>query len=141
MTDIITSVSYAIVQAMMHDLPDVEYEAPDYSQGWEKAKELPRKKQVRRPYESEIEVTSFTQSWASTALGFGGIGGAAITPAQTTVVTHGVSHAVYFGRRLAYVATNPAKKFYTDLMSHNMVAQSDAAQYDSGADCEIVIYP
>ena len=52
----------------------------------------------------QLEVYSFPQMWGSTALGFGGIGGAAMTQAQTTIVLpddRSVAH-VYFNARFAY---------------------------------------
>jgi hypothetical protein len=52
----------------------------------------------------ELEVYSFPQMWGSTALGFGGIGGAAMTKAQTTIVLpedRSAAH-VYFNSRFAY---------------------------------------
>lgn len=48
---------------------------------------------------------SFPQTWGSTALGFGGIGGQAITTAQTYVVLANGAIYVYFGSRFAYVIT------------------------------------
>jgi hypothetical protein len=47
-------------------------------------------------------VYHFPQVWSSTALGFGGIGGAAITEAYTTVVVLNDVACVYFDGRLAY---------------------------------------
>lgn len=45
---------------------------------------------------------AFPQTWGSTALGFGGIGGQAMTTAQTyVVITYGTVY-VYFGSRFAY---------------------------------------
>ena len=45
---------------------------------------------------------AFPQTWGSTALGFGGIGGSAMTTAQTYVVTVQGRVLVYFGSRFAY---------------------------------------
>lgn len=45
---------------------------------------------------------AFPQTWGSTALGFGGIGGCAMTTAQTYVVTVQGRVLVYFGPRFAY---------------------------------------
>lgn len=49
---------------------------------------------------------AFPQTWGSTALGFGGIGGAAMTTAQTYVVLANGSVFVYFGSRFAYEIKN-----------------------------------
>jgi hypothetical protein len=67
-----------------------------------------------------IEVYVFPQTWGSTALGFGGVGGCAMTSAYTTVVICGNQAAVYFGARLAYKVTNPTPKFFDDLAHRNM---------------------
>lgn len=59
---------------------------------------------VRRPDVSEVQVTAmFPQTWGSTSLGFGGMGGAAMTPAYTVVVTGpGNQLAVYWAGKHAY---------------------------------------
>ncbi len=61
-----------------------------------------------RPSRHDIEVVMFPQMWGSTALGYGGIGGAAMTTAYTVIITCGDTHAVYFGSggRLAYMIKN-----------------------------------
>lgn len=53
-------------------------------------------------------VYSWVQSWGSTALGFGGMGGSAITQALTVVVITDQAH-VYFGGRHAYDCRPNAK--------------------------------
>ncbi len=70
----------------------------------------------------EMSMCMFPQVWGSTALGFGGIGGQAITAAYTTVVedTDEGYCSVFFGNRLAYLIQNPSDKFYEDLKNHNM---------------------
>ena len=59
-------------------------------------------------YQDDLEWEAWPQMWASTALGYGGLGGAAMTHAQTVIVTcRNVSQkvAVFFGcERLAYMA-------------------------------------
>ena len=48
-------------------------------------------------------VVMFQQTWGSTALGYGGIGGAVMTPAYTVVVSYENHMRVYFGGgRLVY---------------------------------------
>jgi hypothetical protein len=60
-------------------------------------------------------------------LGFGGIGGAAITTANVTVVTGPAGHrAVYFGSRLAYVISNPNDAFLRDLRGNAMADVAEA---------------
>ena len=65
----------------------------------------------------------FPQTWSSTALGFGGIGGQAITSAYVCVIESGLvgQFAVYFGGQLAYVIQRPNAQFMEDIASHRMV--------------------
>jgi hypothetical protein len=65
----------------------------------------------------------FPQTWSSTALGFGGIGGQAITSAYVCIIESNLvgGYAVYFGGRLAYVINRPNEKFIEDIQRHRMV--------------------
>jgi len=65
----------------------------------------------------------FPQTWSSTALGFGGIGGQAITSAYVCIIESNLvgGYAVYFGGRLAYVIERPNEKFIEDIERHRMV--------------------
>ena len=65
----------------------------------------------------------FPQTWSSTALGFGGIGGQAITSAYVCVIESNLvgQFAVYFGGRLAYVIERPNEKFMEDISRQRMV--------------------
>jgi len=70
----------------------------------------------------EVELHLFPQSWGSTALGFGGIGGQAMTIAYTTVVCDNQEgyYSVFFGEKLAYSLTNPNQKFFEDMYKEQM---------------------
>jgi hypothetical protein len=75
----------------------------------------------------------FPQSWGSTALGFGGIGGQAITSAYVCIIESDLvgGFAVYFGGRLAYVINRPNEKFIEDIQRHRMVdAKLGKATYE-----------
>jgi hypothetical protein len=65
----------------------------------------------------------FPQTWSSTALGFGGIGGQAITSAYVCIIESNLvgGYAVYFGGRLAYVIDRPNEKFIEDIHRQRMV--------------------
>ena len=65
----------------------------------------------------------FPQTWSSTALGFGGIGGQAITSAYVCIIESNLvgGYAVYFSSRLAYVINRPNEKFIEDIERHRMV--------------------
>ena len=82
-------------------------------------------------YYPEFEVYVFPQTWGSTALGFGGIGGQAITSAYTTVIeelTFGI-WGVFFGNRLADVIESPNDSFLEDLRRGNMSDYAMAGKY------------
>lgn len=66
------------------------------------------------------EVYSFPQTWGSTALGFGGIGGQAITTAQTTVIFIERCAFVFFNKRFAYKIESPNQSFYEDMRYYDM---------------------
>lgn len=92
----------------------------------------------------------FPQTWSSTALGFDGCGGQAITEAYTTVVEmswdcvnktdniRGLNlttsddriYAVFFDGKLAYMCLNPSKQFFKDLDKRNMRSQRGSQIYD-----------
>lgn len=80
---------------------------------------------------SDFEVYVFPQTWGSTALGFGGCGGQAITTAYTTVVImdNGEMGGVFFGNGLAYVIPIPNREFFEDMMNHNMAEVAKKGKY------------
>jgi hypothetical protein len=75
----------------------------------------------------------FPQTWGSTALGFGGVGGQAITTAYVVIVKSNLTGewAVYFGGRLAYVIARPNEVFYVHIHANTMVdANKGKATYE-----------
>ena len=110
----IEAVSAAVYHAAHIAFSDIHYQDRDWA-ALERVNMEERRKiqldqsypmiaKVRRPDVREVQVTAmFPQTWGSTALGFGGIGGAAMTPAYTVVVT-GPSNqiAVYWNGSHAY---------------------------------------
>ena len=84
-----------------------------------------------RPTIDDFELYTFNQIWGSTALGFGGIGGQAMTSARTYVfvpVTCNQKCFVYFGGRYAYTA-DYCDNFREDLRNQQMVAVNLAGKY------------
>lgn len=82
---------------------------------------------------NKCKVYSFPQGWGSTALGFGGIGGASMTEAQTTVIFNETRSymAVFFGDRLAYeVSPINAQTVAVDLEHHIMASVRDKTRYE-----------
>lgn len=83
-------------------------------------------------YYPDIEMYMFPQMWGSTALGFGGIGGQAMTTAYTTVVADvGYQwYGVFFGEGLAYLVSDPNDAFFEDLRRGRMESCARCRLYD-----------
>lgn len=76
-----------------------------------------------------FEVYVFQQTWGSTALGFGGIGGSSLTTAWTHVVmTSDEKYHVFFNGRHAYSIENPTDKFKSDLANRHMLSVQEAQE-------------
>lgn len=76
----------------------------------------------------DFEADVFPQLWSSTALGFGGVGGQAMTTAYTTVF-HDVWNDVYvicFDRSVAYMVEEANEKFMSDLRDRCVASIKDA---------------
>lgn len=123
----------ALYSALHFDLKDLERESWTFIP--QKGNAPPVRKSTGmkkyRPGDYDITVEMFTQMWGSTALGFGGIGGAAMTTAYTHII-RGPSgeHAVYFNGRFAYLVERPTDKFYQDVRDHNMTSVSNHHRYE-----------
>lgn len=73
----------------------------------------------------------FEQTWESTALGFGGIGGSAMTTANTYVFIPVTCHQncfVYFDGRFAYQVPW-SKSFMEDVRNHSMKSVNQSRLY------------
>lgn len=87
-----------------------------------------------RPSQYSCKVDAmFMQTWGSTSLGFGGLGGAAMTDAYTVVLAGPRGHlVVYWGGSLGYTVNPEAvtpkqlKAFRDDLAKSRTVSQSEA---------------
>ena len=140
----IDAVATAVHHAAYMAFSDIHYQDRDWaaleSLSFEERRTMqlentyPMVAKVRRPAVSEIQVTAmFPQTWGSTALGFGGIGGAAMTPAYTVVVTGpGGQLAVYWAGQHAYtidlttMTDQQRKDFDADLAKNWTVSLNDA---------------
>lgn len=83
------------------------------------------------PTLDDFELYTFEQTWESTALGFGGIGGQAITSARTYVFIPMNCHQkcfVYFAGRFAY-AVYYSEKFMEDVLKRNVASISESGKY------------
>ncbi len=126
----IETLSACVHHAALSALPDLVYEEVDskalFQLSAQERQELRRREQegdssampkrqvVRRPTAEECEATAmFPQTWGSTALGFGGLGGQAMTRAYTIVIQGpDGTLAVYWNGRLGYLipATGPSEE-------------------------------
>lgn len=134
----IESLHHALSAALYRDLPDITYADKDWD-AWRalskheqgearKINQVPTVSRTRRPTDSDVEVIMFPQTWGSTALGYGGTGGAAMTPAYTVVVSDNLVSCVYFGHgRLAYrvdysrLTPEGRENWRADLQSQHLV--------------------
>lgn len=125
----VESLAQAVYTALAKDLPDIEYRhwTPVMKNEGIPKEEAPIK--TRRPYSRDIEVFHFPQTWGSTALGFGGMGGSAISTAYTTVVFNRPSAAVYFDGTFAYMIEKINDKFWDDLTNRNMAPKNQMVKY------------
>ena len=114
-----------MAHAVYEGFPEYEYESRDFSNPDRDARVV--KKTRHTEYNLTVKAM-FPQVWSSTALGFGGIGGQAITTAYTTVVESDIdaSCCVYFGGQFAYRIERPNEQFFEDLMKQQMTNVSGA---------------
>jgi hypothetical protein len=136
-TNPIETLASAMAHAAYEAFPEYRYKDRDWAKhdAWRATLTREQMKTAVAPNDCMIEKTRrhsfydltvysmFVQTWSSTALGFGGIGGQAITSAYVCVIESNLvgQYAVYFGGRLAYVIERPNPQFFTDIASQRMV--------------------
>ena len=106
---------------------------------------------LNNSYYHRFKMYVFPQTWSSTALGFGGCGGQAITEAYTTVVEmswdyvnktddiRGLNlitsddriYAVFYDGKFAYICLNPNEQFFEDLNNKCMKPQKESKMYSN----------
>lgn len=136
----------ALASATATDLPGVEYWQRDWV-AYNKLKPEEKAKirtsdggpglyVTRRPMSDEVAVEMFPQTWGSTACGYGGVGGAAMTPAYTVLVEYHNTVCVYFGcGRLAYKIDRSEQSdagrgnFEEDRKSQFLVSVAQSSKY------------
>jgi hypothetical protein len=141
--DPVKALHEAMASAVHRDLPDVTYEQKRWKRSSNPKEESTYtiENKTRRPYGSEVEFILFQQLWGSTALGYGGIGGQAMTYAYTVIAIKDMVMVVYFGDggHLAYkldtVKMTPQQNTELEnaLESRNMPDVRDALNKFSGA--------
>ncbi len=115
MKDFQKQVLPAIEAALAADLPEVQHTF------WRDGQVVT---EMGRPYEDDVEIYAFAQSWSDTSLGFGGVAGQAFTSAYTTVVTDHRVAFVYIGGRRAY-AVEVTAEFMDDVYRANVRGKAD----------------
>lgn len=76
------------------------------------------------------DVVHFSQMWGSTTLGFGGIGGQALTSAITSVIFRNDGKIdVLFGGRKAYTVPKMNQAFFDDLSKRCLKSVSESSVY------------
>ena len=135
-TNPIETLSCAMAHAAYEAFPEYVYKDRNWAKhdAWRATLTREQMKTAVAPDDCMIEKTRkhsfydltvysmFVQTWSSTALGFGGIGGQAITSAYVCVIESNLvgQFAVYFGGRLAYVIERANTKFMEDVASQRM---------------------
>jgi hypothetical protein len=112
----IQSLAQALAHAQYEGFPEYEYQDRDWEH-YHKTKEDKRiTKRSRHSPRDLIVHAMFPQTWSSTALGFGGVGGQAMTPAYTVIIEsdYCLGFCVYFNGRFAYRIEKPNDHFFGD---------------------------
>lgn len=126
MKNSLNALAESLFSALYTDLPEIEY---TYQSPRDKMADLDPEIRTRRPQEHDCEIMMFPQTWPSTALGFGGIGGDAMTQAYTVIVVCGEVAAIYFGGIFAYLADNWFPEFHDDVKLQRMKSVKDSHVY------------
>lgn len=89
-----------------------------------KAKEVLLRMNIEKYKDVELIAEVFPQTWASTALGFSGVGGQAMTTAYTTVFIDWLKNIaiIFFDSRLAYLVEDWNNKFLEDLKNRELLS-------------------
>ena len=130
----ITDLVDCVAHAQYVGFSDIEYEKRDW-ETYRTTKEDVRVPARRRPTTRDFGVYSmFTQTWGSTALGHGGMGGAAVTTAYTIVLEcyHTQEFLVYFGGQWCYTVSRRSRNldaFVEDCKNHNLASKRDSGKY------------
>lgn len=104
--------------------PDIIYETKDFLKSKKSNTDVYVEKSRKPHTEEMVVVAMFPQTWSSTALGFGGLGGCAITTAYTVILMIDNVYYVYFNGRYAYAVKETTKErfdlFLNDINNRNM---------------------
>ena len=130
----LTDLHDAMSHAEYAGFSDIEYEDRD----WQHYRDTGEHKGIaktRRPTTRDFGVYAmFTQTWGSTALGHGGMGGAAMTTAYTIVLECYATQEflVYFGGQYCYTVSRRSKnidQFVEDCRNHCLTSKRQSEKY------------
>jgi hypothetical protein len=128
----IQSLAQALAHAQYEGFPEFEYQDRDWEH-YHKTKEDKRITKLAKHSPSDLIVHAmFPQSWSSTSLGFGGVGGQAITTAYTVIIEsdYCLGFCVYFNGRFAYRIQKPNDHFHGDIIHQQMANVSESSKYE-----------
>jgi hypothetical protein len=131
----ITDLADCVAHAQYVGFSDIEYETRDW-QTYRDTKEDVRVPARRRPTTRDFGVYAmFTQTWGSTALGHGGMGGAAMTTAYSIVLECYATQEflIYFGGEFCYKVDRRSRNlsvFVEDCKNHNLASKRDSEKYN-----------
>jgi hypothetical protein len=131
----ITDLADCIAHAQYVGFSSIEYENRNWQLYRETGEDV-RIKSLRRPTARDFGVYAmFPQTWGSTALGHGGMGGAAVTTAYTVVLEcyHTQEFLVYFGGEMCYKVDRRSANidaFVEDCRNHCLVSKRESEKYN-----------
>jgi hypothetical protein len=139
----LTDLADCIAHAQYVGFSDIEYERMDYdavrnarTDEEKRASMSATVTALRRPTTRDFGVYAmFPQTWGNTALGHGGVGGAAVTTAYTVVLEcyRTQEFLVYFGRTFCYAVSRQSKNievFVEDCRNHCLESKRKSEKYD-----------
>jgi hypothetical protein len=133
----------ALAHAQYEGVSDIEYDNIDL-EAVQKARTTEERiaarekkvKSTRRPWQGRDfwVYAMFPQTWGSTALGHGGMGGASMTTAYTIILEcyHTQEYLVYFGGQLCYKVDRRSKNlevFMKDVAERNLASNKQSEKY------------
>jgi len=131
----ITDLADCIAHAQYVGFSDIHYEDRDW-QHYRDTGEHQGVAKTRRPTTRDFGVYAmFPQTWGSTALGHGGMGGSAMTTAYTVVLEcyHTQEFLVYFGGQYCYTVNRRSaniQAFVEDCKNHCLASKRQSEKYD-----------
>ena len=136
-TNPIETLAICMAHAAYQAFPEFKYKSHDWEKHdkWHSSLSREERKNAIAPDDCYVEKSRkhvmydltvyamFSQTWGSTALGFGGVGGQAFTSAYVCVIESDLvgQYAVYFGGRFAYLIDKPNHIFFQHINDQKMV--------------------